>query len=78
MVTILTMQMNSARGFTILLLARYLTERLIEEGRLGREAALDAFLRFEQLGTYTRRVGDGVGSDIGRRGGLALIGTVSD
>ena len=63
-VTNLTMQTNSARGFTILLLARYLTERLIEEGRLGRESALDAFLRFEQAGAYARHVGHGVGSDI--------------
>ena len=50
----LTMQTNSTRGFTILLLGRYLTERLIEEGRLGRESALDAFLRFEQIGAYVR------------------------
>ena len=63
-VTNLTMQTNSARGFTILLLARYLTERLIEEGRLGRETALDAFLRFEQAGAYARHVGHGVSSDI--------------
>ena len=63
-VTNLTMQTNSARGFTILLLARYLTERLIEDGRLGRESALDAFLRFEQAGAYARHRGHGVGSDI--------------
>lgn len=63
-VTNLTMQTNSARGFAILLLARYLTEMLIEEGRLGRESALDAFLRFEQAGAYARHVGHGVGSDI--------------
>ena len=63
-VTNLTMQTNSARGFTILLLARYLTERLIEEGRLGCDSALDAFLRFEQAGAYARYVGHGVGSDI--------------
>ena len=63
-VTNLTMQTNSARGFTILLLARYLTERLIEEGRLGRELALDAFLRFEQAGAYARHRGHDVGSDI--------------
>ena len=60
----LTMQTNSLRGFTILLLARYLTERVIEEGRLGRESALDAFLRFEQVGAYVRHVAHDVESDI--------------
>ena len=63
-VTNLTMQTNSIRGFTILLLARYLTERLIEEGRLGRESALDAFLRFEQAGAYVRHLAHEVHSDI--------------
>ena len=60
-VTNLTMQTNSVRGFTILLLGRYLTERLIEEGRLGRESAVDAFLRFEQIGAYVRHAAHGVG-----------------
>ena len=63
-VTNLTMQTNSVRGFSILLLARYLTERLIEDGRLGRESALDAFLRFEQAGAYVRHVTHDVHSDI--------------
>ena len=63
-VTNLTMQTNSIRGFTILLLARYLTERLIEDGRLGRESALDAFLRFEQAEAYVRHVAHEVHSDI--------------
>ena len=63
-VTNLTTQTNSTRGFTILLLGRYLTERAIEEGRLGRELALDAFLRFEQVGAYVRHVAHSVGGDI--------------
>ena len=63
-VTNLTMQTNSTRGFTILLLARYLTERLIEDGRLDRELALDAFLRFEQIGAYVRHAAHEVGGDI--------------
>ena len=60
----LTMQTNSTRGFTILLLGRYLTERLIEESRLGSESALDAFLRFEQIGAYVREVAHHAGGDI--------------
>ena len=60
----LTMQTNSIRGFTILLLARYLTERLIEDGRLDRELALDAFLRFEQIGAYVRHVAHDARGDI--------------
>ena len=63
-VTNLTMQTDSTRGFTILLLGRYLTERLIEEGRLGRESALDAFLRFEQIGAYVREAAHHAGGDI--------------
>ena len=63
-VTNLTMQTNSIRGFTILLLARYLTERLIEDGSLDRELALDAFLRFEQIGAYVRHAAHDAGGDI--------------
>lgn len=60
----LTMQTDSTRGFTILLLGRYLTERLVEEGRLGSESALDAFLRFEQIGAYVREAAHRAGGDI--------------
>ena len=60
----LTMQTDSTRGFTILLLGRYLTARLIEEGRLGSESALDAFLRFEQTGAYVREAAHRAGGDI--------------
>lgn len=63
-VTNLTMQTNSIRGFTVLLLARYLTARLIEDGRLDRELSLDAFLRFEQIGAYVRHVAHEVRGDI--------------
>ncbi len=60
----LTTQTNSARGFTILLLGRYLAERAIEDERISRELALDAFLCFEQVGAYVRHVGHGVSGDI--------------
>lgn len=60
----LTMQTDSTRGFTILLFGRYLTEWLVEEGRLGSESALDAFLRFEQIGAYVREAAHRAGGDI--------------
>ena len=63
-VTNLTTQTNSARGFTILLLGRYLVGRAIEDGRIGRDLALDAFLRFEQVGAYVRCAAHNVQGDI--------------
>lgn len=60
----LTTVTTSVRGFTIVLLARYLTERLVRQERLGSEDALGAFLRVEQLGAYARHAGHGVDSDI--------------
>ena len=63
-VTNLTTQSNSARGFSILLLGRYFAGRAIEDGRIGRDQALDAFLRFEQIGAYVRHVAHDVGGDI--------------
>lgn len=63
-VTNLTTQSNSARGFTILLLGRYLAHRAIEDGWIGRDRALDAFLRFEQIGAYVRHVAHDVMGDI--------------
>ena len=63
-VTNLTTQTNSARGFTILLLGRYLVGQAIEDGRIRRDLALDAFLRFEQIGAYVRCAAHGVRGDI--------------
>lgn len=63
-VTNLTMQTTSVRGFTVLLVGRWLVARLVKGGRLGAEAALDAFLRFEQIGAYARHVAHGVGGEI--------------
>lgn len=60
----LTTVTTSVRGFTIVMLARYLTERLVNDGRIGAEDALSAFLRVEQLGAYARHVGHGVEGDI--------------
>ena len=50
----LTTQTNSCRGFAVLLLGRYLARQLLEDGRIGEEDALDAFLRFEQICGYAR------------------------
>ena len=60
----LTTVSNSVRGFTTLLLARYYTERLIEDGQATEEDALEIFLRFEQVAAYARHVGHGVDSGI--------------
>lgn len=63
-VTNLTTQTDSIRGFTILLLGRFLAKQAIEEGRIGREQALDAFLRVEQVGAYVRHAAHGVRREI--------------
>ncbi len=64
LVTNLTTVSNSVRGFTILLLARYYTERLIEDREVGEEDALSVFLRMEQIGAYARHKGHGAEGDI--------------
>ena len=60
----LTTQSNSVRGFTILLLGRYLTERFVEERAINKDNAIDVFLRVEQVGAYVRHLGYGVDDDI--------------
>lgn len=50
----LTTVTNSVRGFTVLLLGRYLGNRLLEDGRIGEEDLVDAFLRTEQICGYAR------------------------
>ncbi len=63
-VTNLTTVSTSVRGFTILMLARYLAERLIEDNKAQEKDALPIFLRMEQMGAYARHVGHGVEGDI--------------
>ena len=60
----LNTQSNSARGFTTLILGRYLAQYLIENGDAESEATLDIFLRFEQLSAYARHIGHGVDGEI--------------
>lgn len=60
----LTTQSTSVRGFTIVLLGRWLGERLVERGELPREEALDVFLRMEQVGAYVRCAAHGVEGEI--------------
>lgn len=46
----LTTQTDSCRGFAVLLLGRYFAQEI------GEEDAVDAFLRFEQIGGYARHL----------------------
>lgn len=63
-VTNLTTQSSSVRGFTTLLLGRYFGQLLFDEGTISRESLLDVFLRMEQLCAYVRYVGHGVEGEI--------------
>lgn len=63
-VTNLTGAANSVRAFSILLLGRYYAQRLIENGAVAPEHALDVVLRMEQIGAYARYKGHGVSDDI--------------
>ena len=58
-VTNLTTQSSSVRGFTTLLLGRYFAAELVDRGMATREDALDIFLRMEQLSAYVRYVAHG-------------------
>ena len=55
-VTNLTTVTGSVRGFTILLLGRYLAQRLVEDGRGSEEDAVPIFLRTEQAAAYARHL----------------------
>ena len=63
-VTNLTTQSSSVRGFTTLLLGRYFAAELVDRGMTSREDALDVFLRMEQLSAYVRYVAHGVEGEI--------------
>lgn len=63
-VTNLTTQSTSIRGFTILLLGRYFAADLLDRGMSTKEDALDIFLRMEQVGAYVRHVAHGVKGEI--------------
>lgn len=61
----LTTVTDSLRGFTVLLLGRYVGERLHREGRISEEEIVDVFLRTEQVCGYVRclALGDDAGSE---------------
>ena len=63
-VTNLTTQSTSVRGFTTLLMGRYFAAELVDKGMASREDALDVFLRMEQLSAYVRYVAHGVEGEI--------------
>lgn len=62
----LTTVTNDVRSFTVHLLGRYYSERLIHEGKLPEKDALRPFLHMEQIGAYARHCAHGV--DGGVRG----------
>lgn len=53
-VTNLTSVTRAVRGFAVVLLARYYSERLIEQGIAYEEDAVPMFLRLEQIAAYAR------------------------
>ena len=63
-VTNLTTQSTSIRGFTVLLLGRHFAADLRDRGMATREDALDIFLRMEQVGAYVRHVAHHVKGEI--------------
>jgi len=60
----LTTQTTSIRGFTIFILGRYFANLLVEDRALSREKVVDVFLRMEQIGAYARYVKHDVQDDI--------------
>ena len=63
-ITNLTTQSNSIRGFTVLLLGRYFSRRLLDEGKIEEHQVLDVFLRLEQICAYVRHSLLDVGGDV--------------
>lgn len=55
----LTTVTTSVRGFTVLMLGRWWCERLLDKGRIGEEAVLGCFLRWEQVGAHARYARNG-------------------
>lgn len=61
----LTTISRAVRGFSVLLVGRYLSESLIESGKASEEDAINLFLKFEQMAAYSRQVaGEGQVDDI--------------
>lgn len=67
----LTTVTNSLRGFTVLLLGRYLGELLLREGRIEEEDVVDVFLRVEQVCGYARYFA--IANELGRAGRILGI-----
>ncbi len=60
----LTTVSGSVRGFSVLLIGRYLAQDLIERGRATEDDALPIFLRFEQIAAYVREHAHQAGGDV--------------
>ncbi|MCA9759811.1 MAG: hypothetical protein KDA27_28700, partial [Candidatus Eisenbacteria bacterium] len=60
----LTTVTNDVRSFTVHLLGRYYSERLILEGKLAEKDALRPFLHMEQIGAYVRHCAHGAEGEV--------------
>lgn len=61
----LTTVSRAVRGFSVLLVGRYLANTLVETGKATEDDAINLFLKFEQVAAYSRQVAaGGAGDDI--------------
>lgn len=60
----LTTVSNSVRGFSVLLIGRYLAADLLARGKIRDDDVLPVFLRFEQIAAYVREFFHAAGGDI--------------
>jgi len=60
----LTTVSSSVRGFSVLLIGRYLAADLMARGKIGDDDLLPVFLRFEQIAAYVREFFHKAGGDI--------------
>ncbi len=60
----LTTVTGSVRGFSIILIGRYLAADLVTRGKASEDQALSVFLRFEQMAAYVREHAHSAGGDV--------------
>lgn len=60
----LTTVSNSVRGFSVLLIGRYLAQDLLQRRKIEENDCIGVFLRFEQIAAYVRELFHKAGGDI--------------